>query len=181
MTPRLVALALASCALAQPGCEDRPRAPALTHETVYQNDAVGVTFVTPEGWTLYGKTSLPPGRLDRPIRLTAYARGVDKFHAEFELYAAESPPGSDLVAYLATHKLGPEDWVAVGKPSAETVRGVAATRYQLAGVKGNAKMRRELTAFPRGDRQFFLCVTHHADDTQSLDQARKSVASVTWK
>ncbi len=181
MTRRVAALGLAACLAAAPGCQDRPRAPALANETVYQNDAVGVAFVTPEGWTLYAKTTLPPGKLDRPIRLTAYGHAADKFHAEFELYAAEAPPGSDLLAYLATHKLGPEAWTAVGQPTAETVRGVAATRYVQAGVKADAKMRREIVAFPRGDRQFFLCVTHHVDDTQALDQARKSVESVTWK
>lgn len=60
------------------------------------------------------------------------------------------------------------------------VRGVAATRYLLAGAKA-AKTRREIVASPRGGRQSLLCVTHHVDDTQALDPARGTVESVTWE
>lgn len=178
---RLTALVAACCVAPVAGCQDRPRAPVLANETVYQNDAIGVTFVTPESWTLYAKTTLPPGPLNRPIRLTAYAHVADKFHAEFELYAVDTPPGSDLLDYLATHKLSPEAWTPVRKPTPETVRGVPATRYSLAGAKADAKMRREIVAFPRGDRQFLVVVTHHADDTPARDQAQKSLESVTWR
>ncbi len=163
------------------GCQDAPRAPALTNETVYQNDAVGITFVTPEGWTLFAKTSLPPGPLNRPIRLTAYGRSVDKFHAEFELYAVDVPPGSDLLDYLAEHKIGPDVWTPVGKPSALTVRGVPATRSAFAGVKADVKKRRDIVAFKRGDRQFLIAFTHHEDDSQARDQAQKAIDSVNWK
>lgn len=183
MTPRLrtAGLILAALAASLPGCQDAPRAPALANETVYQNDAVGVAFVTPEGWTLYAKTTLPPGPLDRPIRLTAYGRAADKFHAEFELYAVDVPPGADLLDYLNTHKIGPGVWTPVGKPLALTVRGVPATRYAFAGVKADAKTRRQVVAFPRGDRQLLIVFTHHDDDSQARDQAQKAIDSVTWK
>lgn len=180
--PRRATAALLACwAALLAGCRDAPRAPALANETVYQNDAVGVRFLTPEGWQLYAKTTLPPGPLDRPIRLTAYSRAAEKFSAEFELYAVDARPGDDLLGYLGTHKLGPETWVPLRKPAAETVGGVAATRYALAGVKGDAKMRREIVAFPRGDRQYLIVFTHHDDDTPAREQARKAVESVTWR
>ena len=31
------------------GCADRPKAPPLVTEAVYQNDAIGLRFLTPEG------------------------------------------------------------------------------------------------------------------------------------
>ena len=163
------------------GCQDGPRAPALANETVYQNDAVGIAYVTTEGWTLFAKTTLPPGPLNRPIRLTAYGRSAEKFHAEFELYAIDVPPGTDLPDYLTAHKIGPDVWTAIGKPSALTVRGVPATRFAFAGVKADAKKRRDIVSFPRGDRQFLIAFTHHEDDVQARDQAQKAIDSVTWK
>lgn len=177
---RIAFLVVVLVALAA-GCQDGPRAPALANETVYQNDAVGITFVTPEGWTLFAKTTLPPGELNRSIRLTAYGRSAEKFHAEFELYAVDVPPGSNLLDYLAAHKIGPDVWTPVGKPSALTVRGVPATRYAFAGVKADAKKRRVVVAFTRGDRQFLIAFTHHDDDSVARDQAQKAIDSVTWK
>ena len=178
---RCMALLFVGCVTLLGGCQETPRAPALANETVYQNDTIGLVFVTPEGWSLYAKTSLPPGALNRPIRLTAYTRSVDKFHAEFELYAVDVPPSQDVLEYLGTHKIGPDTWTPKGKPTPETINGVPATRSILAGVKVSTKMRREIIAFPRGDRQFLIVFTHHDADTQSRDQAQKAIESIKWK
>src|SRR5688572_22928786 len=75
MTPPRAAAPLASAAFAVSavallalGCSsDRPKAPPLTNEAVYQNDKIGLRFLTPEGWKVTARTDLPPGQLPRPV------------------------------------------------------------------------------------------------------------------
>jgi len=162
------------------GCKETPRAPALVNETVYRNESIGVTFLTPEGWNLYGKTTLPPGPLNRPIRLVSYSRVADKNHAEFELCAVEVRPDGDLIGYLNTNKIGAGTWNLKGTPAPETIKGAKATRYVMTDAKASSKMIREIVAFPRGERQFLFVFTHHESDTLSSDQVQKSIDSITW-
>ena len=46
-------------AVAAAGCSDRPRAPRLSNDPVYQNDAIGLRFLAPEGWTIVSRAAAP--------------------------------------------------------------------------------------------------------------------------
>ena len=175
---RAVWSAAAVLAVAAPGCETRPRAPALTAEAVYENDSAGVRFVVPEGWTTVGKTALPPGTFDRPIRLVGYTSAAGK--AGLDLYAVDVPAGQDLPGYLDQHAIGADKWVAKGPGKPETVNGTPATRYtHTAGKKGERT--RELTAFARGNRTYVFVLTYATSDGGARDLGRRAVESTTWR
>ena len=171
-------VAAAVLALAALGCETRPRAPALTTEAVYENDAAGVRFVVPEGWVTSGKTALPPGTFDRPIRLVGYAATVG--HAGLDLYAIDLPAGQELPAYLDQHAIGADKWVAKGPGKSETINGVTATRYTHTSAKKGDRIR-ELTAFARGSRTYVFVLVYSTTDSSARDAGRRAVESTTWK
>jgi hypothetical protein len=170
--------AAAALALAPLACESRPRAPALTPEAVYENDAAGVRFVVPEGWVTAGKTALPPGAFDRPIRLVSYSSTVGQ--AGLDLYAIDLPAGQDLPGYLERHAIGADKWVAKGPGQPDKVNGTPAMRYtQTAGKKGERT--RELTAFARGGRTYVFVLSYATADGSSRDAGRRAVETTTWK
>ena len=168
-------------ALAAAGCSDRPHAPRLSNDPVYQNDTIGVRFLAPEGWSIVSRSELPPGTLPRPVVMATYVQSKGERPAEFELMAADLPDGADLGQYLAENRIGPEKWAVKSAGQPVTVNGVAATRYTLARGSGRNEFRREVTAFRRGGRVYFFIITFGVSDPENRDQARKSVESVTWK
>lgn len=183
MRPSCVMLSLVLLVTAPAGCEEKPRAPALTTEAVYSNTDAGLTFVAPEGWVLYAKVNLPAGhKLDRPQRLVAYQVGGGDRKGSFDLYALDLPAGQGLPEYLAGPKMaiGAEKWTDKGKPVEETINGVKATRHVQAGA-GKADRRRELVEFRRPDRTYVFTVTYKASDTQTREQAQRAIQSATWK
>lgn len=181
--PRMV-LAFALLAGALSGCDDTPRAPALTTEAVYSNPDIGLTFLVPEGWVLYAKVNLPADRkLDYPQRLVAYQAGGGDRKGSFDLYAVDLPEGQKLLDYLAEPKkaIGAEKWAtAKGQPTEEAINGVTAYRYVQTAV-GKADRRRELVEFRRPDRTYVFTMTYKASDTQTREQAQQAVKSATWK
>jgi hypothetical protein len=166
------------------GCDDKPRAPALTTEAVYSNSDIGLTFLVPEGWVLYAKVNLPTDRkLDYPQRLVAYQAGGGDRKGSFDLYAIDLPEGQKLLDYLAEPKkaIGAERWTtAKGQPTEETINGATAARYIQTAV-GKADRRRELVEFRRPDRTYVFTMTYKASDTQTREQAQQAVKSATWK
>lgn len=174
---RLGWVAVVGLAIAAGGCESRPRAPALTTEAVYENDAAGVRFVAPEGWVTSGKSALPPGTFDKPIRLVSYTATPGP--AGLDLYAVDLPAGQALPAYLEQHAIGAEKWVAKGPGKPDTVHGVAAVRYTHTNKKGDRT--RELTAFARGPRTYVLVLTYPTADGGARDLGRRAIDSTTWK
>ncbi len=176
------ALVLAAAVpLALAGCEERPRAPALTNEAIYHNRTIGLRFLTPEGWALYAKSALPPGPADHPMLLAAYQRSEGQARGDLELYAVDLPAGQDLLAYLAAHPIGPDKWSSRGNPQSETINGAAATRYTQSAPRPKGEMRREIVAFRRPDRTYLFVLTHPSSDTQLREQARRSIESATWE
>ena len=164
------------------GCEDKPRAPALTTEAVYSDSDAGLTFVAPEGWVLYAKVNLPADhKLGHPQRLVAYRVGGGDRNGSFELYALDLG-GKGLLEYLAGPKMaiGAEKWTDKGKPTEETINGTNATRYLQVGA-GKADRRRELIEFRRPDRTYVFVLSYKATDTQTREQAQRAVQSATWE
>jgi hypothetical protein len=180
---RRTPLAAVLLAGALAGCEERPRAPALTTEAVYSNSGIGLTFVAPEGWVLYAKVNLPEGhKLDRPQRLAAYQVGGGDHKGSLELYALDLPGGQKLLEYLAGPKqaIGAEKWLDRGQPAEETINGAKATRYTQAAA-GKSDRRRELVEFRRPDRTYVFVMTYKASDTSIREQAQRAVQSAAWK
>lgn len=173
-------LCLVPLALVAAGCSDRPSAPPLVNEAVYQNAAVGLRFLAPDGWSLSSRADPPPGRLAKPIVLVAYAHVQGTRPAEFELVAADVPEADDLGAFIAGYKIGPEKWTVQPGSEAVAVGGEAATRYKMTRGTGKDEYRREATAVRRGGRVYVFVVSYGAADGDHRDQARRCVESATW-
>lgn len=171
---------LAALAVIAAGCSDRPKAPPLVAEAVYQNDAAGVRFLAPEGWPITSRSLLPPGRLEKPVVLVSYTTRRGDKTADFDLVAADVPADADLGRFLVEYRIGAAKWDL--KPPAVPVElgGKPTTRYTLARGTGKAEQRREVTAVRAGERVYYFVISFAADDTDLRDQARKSVESATW-
>jgi hypothetical protein len=176
----LVAAGVLAAGLLSGGCTRRPKAPPLTNDAVYQNDAIGLRFLVPEGWSIASRTDLPSGSLPRPLILVSYIQGQADHPAELELLAADVPEGADVGGFLADNPIGPRKWRLLGSSRAVTVNGVPATGYTMASGTGRGEGRREATAFRRGDRVFVFLITFGATDSAARDAARRAVESATW-
>ena len=162
------------------GCSDRPHAPPLTTEAVYQNDAIGLRFLAPADWPVQSRAILPVGRLVKPIILVSYQRVPGDKPAEFRVLASDLAPEDPLEHFLAGLQVGPETWSAPAGAQPLTVNGTEATRFVQTRTQGKEEYRREVTAFRRGDRVYLFLVNFPASDAASRDAVRTAVASVTW-
>lgn len=166
--------------LALTACSNRPEAPPLTDEAAFHNEAVGLRFLAPAGWPISSRAVLPSGALPRPIILVAYQTVGGEKPAGFEVMVADVPADADLGRFLAEHQVGNEVWKPQPPEPPTTINGASATRLVLTRTQGKEEIRREVTAFRRGDRVYFFITTFMATDTASRDTARAAVASVTW-
>ncbi|MGL6075232.1 MAG: hypothetical protein ACRC8S_13825 [Fimbriiglobus sp.] len=162
------------------GCENKPSAPALTNETIYRQDDIGIRFAAPDGWLLRAKSALPPGKLTTPIRVVEYARTTETTRADFDLYAVDLD-GQGVLEYLTKEKIGSENWQAQGTPKETTLGGLPAKVYQLVGSGQRANMRREITSVTREDHTYLFLITHSEKDSKALQEAHKALETVAWK
>src|SRR5580700_9168564 len=88
------------------GCTERPKAPPLVNEAVYQYESTGLRFLTPEGWSITSRAIRPPGPLTKPMLLVAYHEKQGEHPAALELLAADLPEDADLEKYLLENRLG---------------------------------------------------------------------------
>jgi hypothetical protein len=177
MTARM--LLLAPLALLS-ACSDLPKAPPLTQESVYQNDAIGLRFLVPAGWTMQSRAVLPSGPLPKPIVMVTYQGGSEK-PAEFRLLVAEVSENADLPQFLAGHPVGPDKWALQAAVEPVAINESQASRFVLTRMQGKEEFRREVTAFRRGERVYFFLVDFAATDAGSRDAVRTAINSVTWK
>src|SRR5262249_5922379 len=94
------------------GCSNRPHAPPLTTEAVYQNNGIGLRFLAPAGWPVQSRATLPAGRLAKPIILVSYQRVPGDKPAEFKVLAADLSPEAPVERFLTDIQVGPETWSA---------------------------------------------------------------------
>ena len=105
------------------GCSSQPQAPALIDEPVYENDQEGIRFLAPEGWSLRGKSALPPGPVTRERQLVEYRQLRGRGDATFEVSRYDLPADADLIEHLSglTRKFKRDDLLekleAVGVPA----------------------------------------------------------------
>ncbi len=163
-----------------PACSDRPKAPPLTQESVYQNDAIGVRFLVPSGWTTQSRAVLPSGPLAKPIVLVSYQGGYER-PAKFLVLVADIPPDVDLRAYLIEHQVGSEKWKSQSAIEPVSINGAPASRFVLTLPRGKEEIRREVTAFRRDNRVYLFLVDFSATDGASRDAVRTAIDSIKWK
>jgi hypothetical protein len=183
--PTVRAILCLALALAAGGCRERPKAPPLVNEAVYQNDKIGLRFLPPDRWSVTSRADLPAGALSKPVILVAYQVGKGESSAELEVMAADVPEGTDLGQFLVAERIGAAAWALKPQVERVTVNGSEATRHVLTrkAAKGEAskgEVVREATAFRRGGRVYFFVTTFAATDASNRDAARQCVQSVTW-
>src|SRR5258707_347216 len=103
------------------GCSDRPKAPPLTNDAVYQNEKIGLRFLTPEGWLVSLRSELPPGPLTRPGGLVAYQTPRGERPGEMQLLAAELGADGDFAAFVIGPRVSPDKWTPKPPPTTVTV------------------------------------------------------------
>jgi hypothetical protein len=162
------------------GCAERPRAPALTNDPVYQDDAEGLRFAAPEGWTMHVRSRPAAGPDAHERLLVGYRRVRAERPAQFEVSRADLPESADLVAHL-TGGGARKDWRPAKPPEPVEVGGRPGRRISLAGRVGGEALAREVVAVRRGGRVYFFAVTTAPGDAGARDEARRAVASVRWK
>jgi hypothetical protein len=162
------------------GCSSHPSAPALTNEAVFEDDRAGLRFVVPDGWLMTMRGVAPPGRLDKPAQLVRFRPPVADRAADLELIAVDLAAAQDIGKYLGEHQPGADKWTAAGPPKPVSAGGADGSRYEYTSATKTG-IRREVTAFRRGDRVYLFLTTFGANDTASRDQARLAVESTVWK
>jgi hypothetical protein len=162
------------------GCNERPKAPPLVNDTVYQNDKIGLRFIAPDGWSVATRAELPSGALPKPIILIAYHLSKGGSHSELEVLAADVEDGADLGKLLVEHRIGAAAWTLKPQQEAVQINGVDATRFVLTRPDKKGEVRREATAFRRPGRAYFFIITFAAGDAGARDSARQCIQSVTW-
>jgi hypothetical protein len=163
------------------GCVERPKAPPLVNDTVYQNDRLGLRFLAPEGWSLVTRAELPTSPLPKPVILVAYHLTKGESHSELEVLAADLVEDADLGAFLIEHRIGAAVWTFKPPPVPVTINGTPARRILLTRNTKTGELHREATAFRREGRTYFFIITFPANDAAARDAARQSVQSVNWE
>jgi hypothetical protein len=182
MSSRSVRMVLSvALILSASGCTQRPRAPALQDEPIYQNTREGFRFVAPEGWRQFAKADLPAGPVERERLLVRYMPPLSARGSTLEVSLADLPDSTELADYLSGPSLGVKQWKPLGKVETVEVNGKPATRVAFSGRVGKDQLLKEVTAFRRGGRVYFFTALVPKGDNKSRETIRRAVASTTWK
>ena len=176
--PPLIAFAATFGLLA--GCSDKPQAPSLTYDALFQSDRAGIRFLAPRDWTLVSRSDLPPGEFAKPILLVSYLQSSGPKPAELDLYIADLPPGADFARYFTERRFGPLTWKLKVSVQAIEIGGIRGERLSLTSGVGKDEVAREVSAVRRGGKVFFFLVSFAARDEDHRDHTRKCIESVTW-
>lgn len=171
---------LALFLLLSAGCSQRPHAPALGDDPVYQNSREGFRFLAPEGWVQRARAEVPPGKAEKERLLVEYQRARGGKLALLEVSLADLPSSTDLVDYLAGPADGVERWRPVGSPEKLEIGGAEATRMTFTGRLGKEDLTWEVVAFRRGERVYFFVGLFTSADTKARDDLRRVVESTLW-
>ena len=162
------------------GCSDRPQAPPLTDEAVFQDDRVGLRFLVPAGWVVQSRAVVPDGPLSRTIIVASYRGPAGQRPPTLEVLAADVPADANLERWLAERGSGSEAWAPRPPIRTVTINGAEATQFGQSRVKGTDELRRAVTAFRRGPRVYYFVVRHTAADPNVADAVRTTIDSITW-
>jgi hypothetical protein len=174
-------LALAFASLT--GCGDKPRAPALQKESVYQSSEEGFRFQVPDGWTQTAKAVVPAGKHEKERLLVRFNRSTRTNPASLEVTLADLPANTNMQTYLVSDRAGNPGW-QINDPSEQlNISGQPATRWQIVPPANQEKfgMIKEIVVFRRGDRYYFFAARFPPEDPKVLAEVRQAVQSVVWK
>jgi hypothetical protein len=161
-------------------CSPTPKAPPLTDETVYENPGIGLRFLVPAGWAIESRAVLPPGPLVKPVVVVSYVPPGAPRPADLTVLAADLKTDASVETFLTEYRVGPEAWTVRSPAEPVTLNGTAATRYVLTRTQGKVEVRREVTAFRRGERMYFFLVTFAVGDVAVREAVRTTIESITW-
>lgn len=178
---RRIRLILPLAAIIAAGCEEKPKAPPLKYEALFQSDNARIRFLAPRNWEIVTRSDVPPGELAKPVLLVSYLQSVGLARpAEFELYIADLPADTSFRTWYSGRKFGPAPWKLKDGEEAVEVGGVRGERFTSSVASGKDEQLRETTAFRRGNRVYFFILTCAARDEDLRDHVRSCIASATW-
>lgn len=161
------------------GCQQKPRAPALIDEPVFQSDE-GFRFLVPEGWIMAARAMVPPGPVEKERLLVQYRRTSGDGPATLEVSLVDLPEDADLVDYLSTPSFSARKWKQTGGAESMEAGGERGKRFRFsASIKGG-DLAKEVTIFRRGGRVFFFTVLFSPKDTAAAEQVRRAIGSLVW-
>lgn len=172
---------LFACSLTLLGCNAKPRAPALEDTAVYQNEREGFRFLVPTGWTQRAKSDAPRGKHATEQMLAQFMGRTGGGTAMLEVSLADLDAAEELGGWLAKPSHSVAKWTSAGKSEEIDVNGVTATRYVLQGERAKAPYTKEVAAFRRGERVYFITAIFTSTDADARVQVRRAVASTMWK
>lgn len=164
------------------GCTQKPQAPALRNDPVYQNDQEGFRFLVPEGWAMVGNSNHPRGPAPKNLLLVQYrSRSADR-RGMLEVDMIDLPPSADVAAYLAGPSFGAKAWKRTGAAEPVQTSGLSGERYDFSGRAGGTDdMTKEVVVFRRGERCYLFIGLFPPSDDAARAQIRQAVASTVWK
>jgi hypothetical protein len=175
-----VGLLAALGALAPAGCGNRPRAPALQDEPVYQNDREGFRFLVPDGWTQHARAELPPGPAEQERILVEYQRlQADKPNV-FRVSLIDLPESKNLEQYLRSRWPG-QPLQPEGAPEPVEVDGVTGSHWVFRAVEGGQVLREDVYVFRREARVYLFSGIYPPDDAPPRQEVRRTVEGIRWK
>ncbi len=157
------------------GCQDRPKAPALRDDPVFEDAQAGVRFLAPTGWIETARSAFPPGPAEKDTMLVRYQSPPTEKSAVFEVSFVDAPESADVTAMLAAPSHGASNW-ASSEPPEPLKLNAAATRYHLA----HKNMSKESIVFRRGDRLYFFTFVYLNSDSTVRERMHDVVQSVVW-
>ncbi|MFO0841896.1 MAG: hypothetical protein U0797_05775 [Gemmataceae bacterium] len=164
-----------------PGCEPRPRAPALTNDPVFVSEQEGFRFLAPDDWSQGVRGDIPPGKADKERPLVEFSRMSGGPPASLRVSLADLPPSTDLAAYLAGPSFSAERWAPTEAAVDAPVGSASGVRYAFKARVGKGEMVKEVVAVRRGERVYFFTALYTPKDTEVREQLRRVVGSVVWK
>ena len=159
MTLRPASAFVFPCLLIAGGCTEKPKAPPLVNDTVYQNDKIGLRFLAPEGWSVSSRAELPADALPKPIIVIAYHFNKGGTHSELEVLAADLSENAELGKFLAEHRIGAVAWTLKPPPESVTING--SRRDSLCDVARRGQDRNPARGDGVSSRRPRLLLHHH--------------------
>ena len=173
MQPARVSIVLAVIVC---GCQDRPKAPALRDDPVFEDAQSGLRFLAPTGWTETARSAFPSGPADKDTMLVRYQSPPSDKSAIFEVSFIDAAESADVAAMLTAQSYGVSNWTLDGKPEPLSVHDAAATRYRLT----EKKLTKESIVFRRVGRLYFFTFVYSSSDSTIRERMQDLVQSVTW-
>jgi len=158
------------------GCQDRPKAPALRDDPVFEDARSGLRFLAPTGWTETARSAFPDGPADKDTMLVRYQPPPTDKPASFEVSFIDAPESADVGAMLAAPSHGVSSWTLAESPEPLKRNDAPATRYRLT----QNKLTKESIVFRRAGRLYFFTFVYSTSDSTVRERMHDVVQSVSW-